>query len=293
MGDMAPEVVADYSCPLGEGPLWHPVEKRLYWLDYVRGHLYRYDPASGSHEQVYEGPRAAGFTFQADGGLLLLMDGPGVATWRSGELSYIIQGLPGEPDMHFNDALADPRRRVFTGTVPDDQSRMVDKLGSLYRLDTDGTITPVADGIGISNGMGFTADGKQMYYTDSYAQVIYLFDYDVDSGDISNKRVFVETPPDGGFPDGMTVDAEGYVWSARWDDWSLYRYGPDGAEERRIRFPAKKVSSVTFGGEDYSDIYVTTAGGDQKNGEGSQAGALFRLNVGTRGRQEHFSRVLL
>ena len=111
-------------------------------------------------------------------------------------------------------------------------------------------------------------------------RVIYLFDYDVESGDISNRREFVRTSPDGGFPDGMTVDAEGYVWSARWDEWSLYRHAPDGTVERRIRFPARKVSSVTFGGKDYSDIYVTTAGGDHRNGEGALAGALFRLNVG-------------
>ena len=290
---MGPEVVVDLECPLGEGPLWHPIERRLYWLEYVRGHIYRYDPASGSHEKIYEGRRVAGFTFQADGGLLLFMDGPSVATWRDGELAYIIEDLPGEPEMHFNEALADPRGRVFSGTVPDDQSRMTEKVGKLYRLDLDGTVTAVADGIGISNGLGFTPDGRRMYYTDSSERVIYLFDYDVESGDISNRREFVRTSPDGGFPDGMTVDAEGYVWSARWDEWSLYRHAPDGTVERRIRFPARKVSSVTFGGKDYSDIYVTTAGGDHRNGEGIRAGALFRLNVGIRGRPEHFSRVLL
>ena len=287
------EVAVDLQCPLGEGPLWHPVEQRLYWLEYVGGRLYCYDPASGSHEKIYEGRPVAGFTFQADGGLLLLMDGPSAAIWRDGDLSYIIEGLPGERAMHFNEALADPRGRVFSGTVPDDQSRMAERAGKLYRLDVDGTVTAVADGIGISNGLGFTPDGMGMYYTDSSERIIYLFDYDEDSGEISNRREFVRTSPDGGFPDGMTVDAEGYVWSARWDEWSLYRHTPDGTVERRIRFPARKVSSVTFGGEDYSDIYVTSAGGDQRNGEGERAGALFRLNVGIRGRPEHFSRVLL
>ena len=290
---MEPEVAVDLQCPLGENPLWHPVEQRLYWLEYVRGRLYRYDPASCSHEKVYEGRPVAGFTFQADGGLLLLMDGPNAAIWRDGDLRYVIEGLPGERAMHFNEALADPRGRVFSGTVPDDQSRMTEKAGRLYRIDLDGTVTAVADGIGISNGLGFTPDGRQMYYTDSSERVIYLFDYDEDSGEIANRREFVRTSPGGGFPDGLTVDAEGYVWSARWDEWSLYRHAPDGAVERRICFPAKKVSSVTFGGADYSDIYVTSAGGDERNGDGAWAGALFRLNVGIRGRPEHFSRILL
>ena len=288
---MEPEVVADRSCPLGEGPLWHPIERRVYWLDYVRGELYKYDPATRSHEKLYEGRRVGGFTFQADGGLLLLMDGPSVATWRDGVLEYVFEGLPGERDAHFNDGIADPAGRVFSGTVPNDQSRAAERLGRLYRLDAGATTTLLLDGIGISNGLGFAPDGKQMYYTDSYARQIYVFDYDVDTGNISNKRVFVETPPTDGVPDGMTVDAEGYVWSARWDGWALHRYAPDGTEDRRIRFPAKKVSSLTFGSDDLTDIYVTTAGGDDKEHEGEGAGALFRVEAGIRGRPEFYSRI--
>ena len=288
--EMEPEVVADCVCPLGEGPLWHPVERQLYWLDFVLGELYRYDPVSGRHERFRDAPRVAGFTFQADGAPLLLM-GPTVAVLRNGALDYIIEGLPDQRDVHFNDAIADPVGRVFTGTVLDDQTRASDRLGMLYRLDTDGTITPMLDGIGISNGLGFTPDAKQLYYTDSYAQKIYLFDYDVQTGDLSNRRVFVETPPEGGLPDGMTVDAEGYVWSARWDGWALHRYAPDGTEERCIRFPAKKVSSVTFGGDGYTQIYVTTAGGDDRAEEGELAGALFRLDLGIKGRPEYPSRI--
>jgi sugar lactone lactonase YvrE len=132
-----------------------------------------------------------------------------------------------------------------------------------------------------------------MYYTDSRARTIYLFDYDQTSGAISNQRVFVQTPEGDGVPDGMTVDAEGYVWSARWGGSALVRYTPDGVEEQRITFPAKKVSSVTFGGDDLSDIYVTTALQGSKAEEGAGAGALFRVNVGIRGVSEFFSRVRL
>ncbi len=118
--------------------------------------------------------------------------------------------------------------------------------------------------------------------------------YDEASGAIANRRVFVETPPGEGVPDGMTVDAEGCVWSARWDGSALVRYTPDGREERRIAFPAKKVSSVTFGGDDLTDMYVTTAlAGGSAAQEGAGAGALFRLRLGIRGMPEFYSRVKL
>ncbi len=283
---MEPELIADYRCETGEGPLWHPMEKRLYWADIPRGRLFRYDPATGEHEQFYEGEVVGGFTIQADGALLLFMARGAVAVLRDGTLDYVINELPQERDGRFNDVAADPAGRVFCGAMPVDG-----RLGTLYRLDLDGSITPVVDGVDISNGIGFTPDERKMYYTESTARRIYLYDYDRGSGAIANRSVFLETPDDGTIPDGMTVDAEGYVWSARWNGSSLYRYTPDGTEERRVRFPAKKVSSAVFGGEHLMDIYVTTAGGQNKAEEGAGAGALFRLNLGIRGKPEFVSRI--
>jgi len=141
--------------------------------------------------------------------------------------------------------------------------------------------------------MGFTPDRKHMYYTDSSKREIYLFDYDQSNGNIENKRVFVTIQENEGVPDGMTVDRDGYVWSARWDGGCIVRYAPDGKENLRIEFPAKKVSSVTFGGDDYMDIYVTTAGGDKRDKEGYGAGALFRLNLDIQGVPEFMSKICL
>jgi len=283
---MEPELIADYNCVTGEGPLWHPGEKRVYWVDISNGRMFRYDPASGVHEQFYEGEVVGGFTVQSDGALLLFMAKGAIKRWRDGELTTLIDEIPDERDSRFNDVIADPVGRVFCGTMPGK-----DRLGRLYRLDTDGTLTQLLDGIGTSNGMGFTPDRKQMYYTDSPKFELYRFDYEQATGALTNQRVFVKSPENEGFPDGMTVDAEGYVWSARWDGGCLVRFAPDGTEERRIQFPAKKVSSVVFGGEDYIDIYVTTAGGDKKATDGPGAGALFRLNLGIRGVPEFPSRV--
>jgi len=283
---MKPELIADYACHTGEGPMWHPLEKKVYWTDIPAGKMFRYDPATGKHEQFYTGDVVGGFTIQEDGALLLFMAKGAVKIWREGELTTIMDEIPEETDSRFNDVIADPEGRVFCGTMSSK-----DHLGRLYRLDTDGTITKVLDGIGTSNGMGFTEDGKKMYYTDTRAREIYLFDYDRKTGNLSNQRVFVSVPEGEGFPDGMTVDAEGYVWSARWDGSRVVRYDPEGKQTMRIDFPAKKVSSVTFGGENYEDMYLTTAGGYNKEKEGDGAGALFRLKAGIKGVPEFFSRI--
>ena len=283
---MIPELMADYRCETGEGPLWHPMERQVYWSDIPQGRIFRLNPFSRRHEQIYEGRIVGGYTIQSDGSLLLFMDRGSVAVWRDGKLEYLVNEMEGETDNRFNDVAADPAGRVFCGTMPTDT-----RSATLYRMDTDGSMTTVLEGVGLSNGIGFSPDQKQMYYTDSLARKIYIFDYDIDSGDVTNQRVFVETPDDGSIPDGMTVDAEGYVWGARWDGSSLYRYNPDGEQVVQIQFPAKKISSVIFGGVDLTDIYVTTAGGGNKAEEGPGAGGLFRLNVGVQGKPEFLSRV--
>lgn len=286
---MEPKLIADYQCETGEGPMWHPIEKCVYWLDIsAPGRMFRYDPATGKHEQCYEGEMVGGITVQADGALLLFGEKGSVRVWRDGKITTLLDGIPGEEESRFNDVIADPMGRVFCGTMPTKE-----RLGRLYRLDTDGKITQILEGIGCSNGMGYTPDRKRMYYTDSMKYEIYIFDYDIATGNITNQRVFVRTPEEEGLPDGMTVDAEGYVWSAHWDGSHLYRFSPQGKEVMRIKFPAKKVSSVIFGGEDYTDIYVTTAGGNNKAQEGPGAGALFHLNLGIRGVPEFFSRIKL
>lgn len=266
--------------------MWHPTERVVYWADIPQGRIFRYDPATGEHGLVFECGQVGGFTVQGDGSLLLFMERGAVASLSEGNLEYLINEIPEERNTRFNDVIADPAGRVFCGTMPSP-----DHPGSLYRLDTDGSIARVLEGIGISNGMGFTPDNQRMYFTDSPTHNIYIFDYDIDSGELSNRRVFVNTEENDGIPDGMTVDSEGFVWSARWDGSSLVRYSPQGEQVNRIWFPARKVSSVIFGGEDYTDMYVTTAGGEDKTAEGPGAGCLYRLNLGISGRPEFLSRV--
>src|SRR4029079_13276105 len=146
-----PELIADYACVTGEGPLWHPAEQRVYWVDIPKGRLFRYHPASGAHEICFEGEVLGGFTIQADQSLLLFMARGAVKIWRDGTLTTVIDEIPEERESRFNDVIADPAGRVFCGTMP-----TKDRLGRLYRLDLDGTLRKLLDDIGCSNGMGFT-----------------------------------------------------------------------------------------------------------------------------------------
>jgi len=282
---MKPEVVADFQCEIGEAPLWHPDEHRLYWLDIPRGRIFRYDPETGDSEMCHEGPGIGGFTIQQDGALLLFTSAGAIQTWKQGEIRTIMKERPGE-DFAFNDVIADPLGRVFAGV-----KKGRDCQGRYYRLDTNATLHKIETGLLEPNGFGFTLDRKHLYATDSNRRERYIYDYDRDSGKISDRRVFVRTPDDLGVPDGMTVDAEGYVWSAQWGGGCVIRYSPDGIEERRVELPVCKVSSVTFGGDDYMDIYITTAGGNKKAEEGSDAGALFKVNLSIKGLPEFRSRV--
>lgn len=280
------ELIADYACEIGENPLWHPRERRLYWIDISNGRLFRYDPVTGEHEQCYQGRPVGGFTIQADGSLLLFMDRGTIALWREDAFIEIVPEIADERFSRFNDVIADPCGRVFCGTMSTSERK-----GRLYRLDPDRSIHLVLEGIGCSNGLAFTLDRRGLYYTDSFAREIYLFDYNVEDGSLSHQRVFARFGEADGLPDGATLDAEGGLWSALWDGACIVRFLPSGEIERRIKVPARKASSLTFGGENYTDIYITTAGGNSKEENGRLAGALFRLRAQTPGLPEFSSHI--
>lgn len=284
---MQPQIIADIPCHTGENPLWHPDHACLYWVDIPPGRLYRYDPATGRHELCLEADLPiGGFTLQADGALLLFMGKGAVKSWNGRQLETLIDSLPDELDNRFNDVIADPAGRVFCGTMSPPARK-----GRLYRLDPDLTLTTVFEGVGTSNGMGFTPDRSSMYYTDTRSHRIDICDYDQATGALTNRRPFAEVPEGGGGPDGMTVDAEGCVWGARWDGSCLVRYTSDGELVQTIDFPCRKVSSLIFGGPDLTDIYVTTAGGHLRPDDGPHAGSIFHLNLGIPGLPEFRSRI--
>jgi D-xylonolactonase len=293
-----PSILADVTCETGEGPLWHPDEERLYWADIPLGRIYRYDPDSGAHELVYEDEteRIGGFTFQEDGSLLLFQEAGAVRRLdqADGDVRTVVDPDPDRFHERFNDVIADPEGRVFAGVMPDTER---DLPGQLYRLDTDGTFELVREVCTLPNGMGFTPDRSQFYFTDTglvdpdNPGYIYRYDYDVATGAISDPEVFVECGEFDGYPDGMTVDETGDVWSAFWDGNALHRFSPAGEHRETVEFDPRKVSSLTFGGPDYETAYVTTACVETREKEGEGAGSLYTVDLGVGGVPEFRSAI--
>ena len=283
------ELIADTKCHTGEGPLWHTTEKRAYWSDITNGQLFRFDPATGKYECVMHDRPVGGFTLQADGSLLLFRDKGNIVIWRDGKiLKTVVESMPGHENTRFNDVCANHVGGVYCGTMH----------GHYYYLAPDGKITLTRDGYRCPNGMGFSPDNQWMYYNDSNPGVTYRWKYDIATGKISDDTILrgPKDNQDPGAPDGMCVDTEGFLWVARWGGAGVYRYSPvDGSRVAKIEIPAQRVSSVVFGGDNLDVMYVTTAGGHEREKcNDPHAGAFFRvIGSGFKGLPRPNSRVCL
>ena len=252
---------------LGESPLWHPGEQALYWLDIKAPALRRLDLATGAradwalpHETGSIGLRqGGGFVAGGRDGFMFLTLGP------DGVLSVepIGDPEPDRPDSRLNDGKCDRQGRFWAGSFHDPAGmpkgpRERDPVGVLYRLDPDRTCHRMSDGILVSNSLCWSPDGKVMYFADSPSRRIRAWDYDPATGDIVNPRLFARVPGEAGTPDGATVDAEGFVWSAQFGGGKVVRYAPDGAVEREIALPVTRPTCCAFGGPDLKTLYVTS-----------------------------------
>ncbi len=304
----APEVVADPGCVLAESPLWHPYDRVLYWIDIPSGRLFGFNPATRTYRQVIRTELIGGLTLLGDRGLLLMLNEGYVAAFEAGRLRRSRLLRRRQSGYRFNDAIADPRGRVFAGTMAHVRpartlvqrikrrcARMLGKRpkrpGHLYRFDTDGDVSVVLPNVGQPNGMGFSPDRRTFYATDTAARVVYAFDYCERSGDIDNRRTVLKVPAEVGRPDGLTVDAEGYLWMALSGGGCVVGWSPEGREVGRIAFPASRLTSVAFGGPDQRDLYVTSAGGDRRDLHGRAAGALFRVRMPVPGAPDYAARI--
>jgi sugar lactone lactonase YvrE len=270
---------------LGEGPRWNAGEGRLYWVSIEEDTFYRYDPASGRQEQFDVGQPVSVLAFREKGGLIMGTR-DGFATWDFAAQALTIIASPeaGKEGARFNDGAVDPAGRFWAGTMTHTGA-----TSSLYRLDPDGAVHTMEKGLAISNGIGWSLDGRTMYLTDSPRYVIYAYDFDLQSGSISNKRVFVQNSESEGQPDGLTVDSEGYIWSPHWGGYSVLRYDPSGQLERKVELPVSQVTACAFGGPDLTDLYITSAWSDlspEQRAREPLAGDLFVLRTDIRGREE-------
>jgi sugar lactone lactonase YvrE len=193
------------------------------------------------------------------------------------------------PEMRFNDGAVGPGGRFWAGTMNvNEDPEGTD--GVLYRLDPDGSVQRMDDGFSLSNGLGWSPDRRTLYFTDTFRRAIYAYDYDPATGAVAGRRPWVEIPEGDGYPDGLTVDAEGGVWSARYGGWKVVRFDPQGRVDREVRLPVAHVTSCILGGPDLTDLYVTTAWefltAEQRAAQ-PQAGDLFRVRVEVPGLPEY------
>ena len=265
--------------------MWNPHEGSIYWLDIVEKHVQRFHPPTGKHEIFELDRRITALAFRESGGLVTATD-RGFAFWdlETGEFEPISDPEPNLGTNRLNDAAVDPQGRFWAGTMNEQAAEQPD--GSLYRMDADLSVHKMDSGFTVSNGTGWSPDGRIMYFTDSLRRCVFAYDYDVASGSIENRRVFAEFPEEGGAPDGLTVDSEGFVWSALWPGWRVARLDPDGKEERDVKLPQPVASSCCFGGENLDELYITSAGSDEDRKEHPGTGDLFRAHVGIVGQVE-------
>jgi sugar lactone lactonase YvrE len=280
------ECVLSAQAQIGEGPLWSAREQRLYWVDIVGQQLNIFNPADGSN-RVFPMPELiTSVSTRQDGGLILTLRSS-IAFFdpASGKLTKIAEPEPDKPGNRFNDAKCDRQGRLWAGTMGD-----VDwdsPIGNLYRFGADGKAVRMEEGICCSNGLGWSPDSQTMYFTESFRHRIFAYDFDAATGDIANRRVFLSLEPhESAFPDGMTVDAEGYVWCAQPMFGRLARYDPKGVLERIIELPVSRGTGVMFGGPNLDVLYVTTMRvtlSDAQLAEEPLAGSLLALRPGVKG----------
>ena len=281
--------VLDARSLLGEGTLWDPQARVLYWVDIKRREIHRFDPASGRDEQWSTPQDVGSLAVRAKGGLVVAMKtGFHFFDPRTAKFTPVFDPEHHLPGNRFNDGKPDRQGRFWAGTMDD-----AEKLpsGGLYRLDTNLACTRAVDGIICSNALCWSPDSRTLYFADSCRHTIWAWDFDADAGEISNRRVFVEVPPSEGDPDGATVDAEGGVWVAHWGGWRVTRYDPDGRVERVVTMPVQKPTCPMFGGPELDVIYVTSASIQLSPDElrrQPQAGGIFAFEPGVKGLPEAY-----
>lgn len=293
-------VVADYRNLCGECPVWNPEDGTLEWTDCVGLKFFRLNWNSRQHAMVKQDMTVYGFRRNRQGGFVIT-NNDGVWLWKGeGTLTLIAAEADGS-QCQVNDCVADARGRLLTGSFFYNPAAEY-ALGKLIRVDTNGQASVLDEGFHLANGLGFSPDGKVLYFADTVARRIYAYDYDLSAGAVRNRRVLVQVPNEEGLPDGLAVDAAGFIWSAQWYGSCIVRYDPDGNVERHIQMPAKQVSSLAFGGPELTDIFITSAGQSEimpimppgyDPHNGIFGGPLYHLNLGIAGLRSNHADITL
>jgi len=288
---MKPAPIWEVQATLGEGVLWDAAGRQVWFVDIKAGRIHRC-AADGSERRSWSAPGQVSFIVPAaDGGMVCSLDDGLYRFVDKGEHAGFVplaQVEAERPGNRFNDGHVDAQGRLWFGSMHDAEQK---PSGVLYCFE-GGSVRPMDGGYVITNGPAISPDGCTLYHTDTLEKRVYAFDLAPD-GSLSNKRRFVEIR-DGGYPDGMAVDAQGHVWIATFGGWRIDRFGADGGKLGEVRFPCANITKLAFGGDDLRTVYVSTARkGLSHEDLAAQplAGALFSFRAETPGLPQHALRL--
>jgi sugar lactone lactonase YvrE len=252
------ECVQQVAAICGESPMWSVREQALYWTDNLAGTIHRLEPDSGRAQSFDLGQNVQAIVLRERGGLLLAL-AKGIAFYEpGGELELLEEVEHDQPNNRFNDGKVDPAGRLWAGTM--DNVEWDAPSGWLYRFDPSLELSRVQGDVVCANGLGWSPDGRTFYFGESFRYAIFAYDFDPDAGALSARRAFATVEQDtGAFPDGLTVDAEGGVWSVHNGAGRVVRYAPDGDVTHEVELPLPQPTSCIFGGADLDVLYVTTS----------------------------------
>lgn len=281
------DVLLDVKTTLGEGPLWDVDLQRLFFVDVADGRIFSCT-AQGTEVRAWDVPGKVGaISLRKDGSgaVVALNNTFSLLDFSTGVCEKIAEIESDKPNNRLNDGKTDRRGRFFAGSMDMNEEGA---SGALYRLDCDYSVHQVDQGFVVSNGPCFSPDDQTFYFQDSWSGEIWAYDYDLETGGLSNRRVFAKVDQtDGGAADGSTVDAEGFLWNALVYAGKLVRFAPDGSIDRIIDMPVRKVTSVNFGGPNMDVLYVTSMAKPplpRFPGDGVLRGSLFAITgLGVRG----------
>lgn len=283
---MEVQVVTSIQCECAENPLWDECNCAFYWTDIPAGRIYHLDPRDSSMRTYEFGEPVGSFAMRRQGGMIVAM-ASGFAFFdpATGAIQPIANPEAKITGNRFNDGKACPKGHFWAGTLA---TSLAPGAGSLYRLSTEGKVRKIMGGLTISNGMGWSPDHRTMYFIDSKPGTVYAFDYDDETGDVTNRRVIWKVPDAFGLPDGMTVDTEGMLWIAFYNGSCVRRWNPHTHEiMETISLPTKQITSCVFGGPNMNVLYITSASEDftpEQRAADPMAGRIFAVEVHHRGK---------
>jgi sugar lactone lactonase YvrE len=285
MSDVTVERVLAARARLGECPVWDSGRAQLVWVDIYNHRVHEFDPATGRDRYVETADVVSAIVPTVGDRLLIAQrDRLALLDFDSGELEPVCTvALP--RDCRLNDGKCDARGRFWVGSISEHPGD-----AALYRYDPDGSLRVMETGLTISNGLGWSPDGKTFYLTDSPKRAIYAYRFDEETGAIADRRLLVDLGDEAVEPDGLAIDRDGNLWSALWDGWSVVCFDSDGRELLRAALPVQRPTSLAFGGDGLADLFVTTASVGLSQAEiqrGFHAGDLFRLGPTAGGLAPH------